>query len=383
MRDRDRAGQDAGTELDIAVHQVDPALVIRLSGTLDGTRAGHEALLDAVSALPPSGSVLFDLREVRLLTAAGGRALLSVVGGLADRGVRCEVVVDPATSAATALHLAGLPAGLEVAGSPDALSRGARDAVLLVSGEEPSGADASLAAQFAALTQVLLSVTTVGAALDRVVDAARSMVVGADMVSVTLRGADGRFFTPAETDAVAESLDQVQYRTGQGPCVDAALPDGPGFATSDDLRSERRWPGFSEQATGHGFASVLSTDLHPRRATALGGALNIYSKRVHGLNGRDRHTALMLAAHASLALAYTTTVEVADLHTRQMRRAIDSRDVIGQAKGILMARRGMTADEAFDVLRRTSQDLNVKLVDLARTLTEHPGEIGASGEPES
>ena len=124
------------------------------------------------------------------------------------------------------------------------------------------------------------------------------------------------------------------------------------------------------------MTAVFSTDLHRPAAAAGGGALNIYSERVGGLNGRDRHAALLMATHASPAIAYTTAVELADLHNQHLRRAINTRDVIGQAKDILMARRGMTAEEAFDVLRQTSQDLDVKLVDLARTLTEHPDGLG-------
>ncbi|MGI5499166.1 ANTAR domain-containing protein [Lentzea sp. CA-135723] len=370
--------ESAVTELTISVHQLEPALVVRLSGALDGPLTDDAALSAAVAAPASPASVVFDLREVELLSAAGRRGLLAVVEALRERGVRCEVVVDPATAAAATLRIAALPEGVEVYDAVERAPAGVQNALLLASARS---ADDTLGGQFAALTQMLLSVKTVGAALERIVSAGQTMIAGADMVSVTLRGTDGRFFTPVGTDAVAESLDQAQYRSGHGPCVDAALPDGPGFAASDDLASEPRWTHFAEEATRHGFASVLSTDLHPQRPTAVGGALNVYSKRVSGLDGRDRHTALMLAAHASLALAYTTAVELADLHTEQMRRAIDSRDVIGQAKGILMARRGMTADEAFDVLRRTSQDLNVKLVDLARTLAEQPDGIGKPGKP--
>jgi anti-anti-sigma regulatory factor len=367
------------SELDVTVHRVDPALVVHLTGTLDGTLADDAALREAVAALSPSTSVLFDLREVGLLSAAGRRALLAVAEGLADRDVRCAVLVDPAGPTSAALRIAALPAGLEVFDTVEDAPPALRDALVVASGRPPPPDD-QLAEQFAELTRLLLDVTTVGTALERIVHAGLSMVSGADMVSVTLHGTDGRFFTPAGTDTAAETLDEEQYRSGRGPCVDAALPDGAGFAASDDLSTEIRWPSFAARAGDLGFASVLSTDLNPRRPTALGGALNIYSKRVKGLDARARRTALLLAAHASLALAYTTAVEVADLRDEQLRRAIGSRDVIGQAKGILMARGGMTADEAFDVLRRTSQDLNVKLVDLARTLAGRADGLDGSGK---
>ena len=80
-------------------------------------------------------------------------------------------------------------------------------------------------------------------------------------------------------------------------------------------------------------------------------------------------------AHVSTALAYVTATEAAELRQTQFRTALDSRDVIGQAKGILMERRGLPADQAFDVLRRASQDLNVKLRDVAATLAERRADL--------
>jgi AmiR/NasT family two-component response regulator len=104
----------------------------------------------------------------------------------------------------------------------------------------------------------------------------------------------------------------------------------------------------------------------------MSGALNIYSRELDGLSNADGDIALLLATHASLALAHTQALTNAELQTAHLRKAIDSRDVIGQAKGILMQRRGITAPEAFDVLRQASQELNVKLAELASTLaTRH------------
>ncbi|MCT2583150.1 ANTAR domain-containing protein [Actinophytocola sp. S1-96] len=230
-----------------------------------------------------------------------------------------------------------------------------------------------LATELASLTRALVDATTVGAVLRRIVTATTVIVPGADLVSFTLRDPGGGFFTPTGTDPVASALDEVQYETGAGPCVDAARLDGPAYAASDDLATELRWPTFAAAATGHGFAAVLSTDLLAHdRPPGPGGALNIYSHQRGGISTDDRYTALLLASHAALALAHVTAAELASLQRQQLLRAVETRDVIGQAKGILMARQGLTADEAFDLLRRTSQDLNVKLVDLARTLAEHP-----------
>ena len=234
-----------------------------------------------------------------------------------------------------------------------------------------------LARQFARLTAALLETETVGEALENVVRAALAVVPGADLVSVTLLGPDGAFHTPVETDELATRLDEVQYHFGEGPCVEAARTPGPAVASSDDLRTEPRWPRFGPAAAEHGAGSVVSTALLPApRPPHLKGALNIYSKRPRGLDATDRDIALLLAGHASLALATTQAVTAAELRAAHLRKALESRDVIGQAKGILMHRQGIGADEAFEVLRRTSQDLNVKLVKLAETLTSRHAELG-------
>ncbi|OXM54972.1 GAF and ANTAR domain-containing protein [Amycolatopsis alba] len=229
-----------------------------------------------------------------------------------------------------------------------------------------------LAQQFATLTYSLLDASTTAEVLDQIVHAAVHLVPGADIVSITLRSPDGRFHTPVRTDKSADEFDQLQYEYGEGPCVDAAREDGPASAVSDDLATSTTWPRFGPAAAERGAGALLSTALVPdARPPRLSGAINIYSRRPHGLDTTDQTAALLLATHASLALANVESVTRAQLEAEQLKRAVDSRDVIGQAKGILMARRGIPAGEAFDLLRRTSQDLNVKLVRLAETLAEN------------
>ncbi|MEQ3553419.1 GAF and ANTAR domain-containing protein [Pseudonocardia nematodicida] len=246
------------------------------------------------------------------------------------------------------------------------------------SGDSPSDAqrDDLLVQELTQLTAALVDCDTVEEVLKRVVDAVGRVVPAAGLVSVTLRDDSGEFHTPVETDSLATAFDQVQYRSGRGPCVDAAQPDGPAAAWSDDLRGETQWPEFAEEVAARGYRSVLAVELlpdaHPPR---LPGALNVYAtgSAVFGPADRDRLT--LLAGYASLALAKCSAVSAAALREAQLREAIESRDVIGQAKGILMARRGLSADEAFDVLRRTSQDVNVKLAHLARTVVESPDRV--------
>ena len=232
---------------------------------------------------------------------------------------------------------------------------------------------AGLADRFASLTRGLLGVRSIADALERVVVAARDSVSSADVVSVTLRSPDGAFHTPVETDPLATELDELQYEFGEGACVAAARPDGPAMAVSTDLADDPRWRRFGPAAAKRGFQSLLSTALLPdARPPRLSGALNVYSRQIGAFTPRDRDVLLLFATHASLALAWTEAVTRNELEVQQLRHAVDSRDVIGQAKGILMARRRLSSAEAFDVLRRTSQDNNIKLRDLAETLVANP-----------
>ncbi|WP_439660245.1 ANTAR domain-containing protein [Lentzea sp. HUAS TT2] len=233
-----------------------------------------------------------------------------------------------------------------------------------------------LAQQFATLTYSLLDATTTGEVLQQIVQAAVQVVPGADLVSITLRSRDGKFHTPVETDPIAIELDQLQYDLLEGPCLDVADPEGPAVVSAPDLATASAWPKFGPAAAERGMGAVMSTALLPDvESPRLSGALNIYSRQQHGLDQNDQAVALLLATHASLALAHTEAVDAATLQAEQLRRAINSRDVIGQAKGILMARRGLDANDAFDLLRRSSQDLNVKLVQLAEIIASRHDEL--------
>jgi hypothetical protein len=234
-----------------------------------------------------------------------------------------------------------------------------------------------LAAQFAQLARLLLTADNVADVLSHIVRATLAVVPDAHLVSVTLRSDDGMLHTPVESDPVGTKLDELQYHHSEGPCFDAAKEPGPAFTYSPDLTSEPKWRLFGPEAAERGYYSVLSTamlpDVTPPR---LSGALNIYSHQRDRLGDEaTRDRALLLATHASLAVATTEAVRLAELRETQLRKALETRDVIGQAKGILMQRRGFTAEEAFDLLRRTSQDLNVKLAELARTLTSRHTEL--------
>jgi transcriptional regulator with GAF, ATPase, and Fis domain len=225
-------------------------------------------------------------------------------------------------------------------------------------------------------TELLLAAETVEGVLRRVVATARYAIPNADLVSITLRHDDGTLETPTGTGPDAIELDQAQYRAENGPCVNAADPAGPAYARSNDLANETAWPTFAASATAHGYTAVLSTALlSGAEPMPFAGALNIYSRRPEGFDDSARDLAFLLATHASLALVVAETRQtLADAEDTvvHLRHALDSRTIIGQATGILMARRKLTADQAFDVLTRTSQNRNIKLARLAGVLADEP-----------
>jgi hypothetical protein len=238
-----------------------------------------------------------------------------------------------------------------------------------------------LAQGFARLAGILLEADSVADVLTRVVGATQALVPDADLVSLTLRTPDGQLHTPVETDTLGTELDDLQQRFDEGPCLDAARTPNTAYTHSGDLTGDDPWPRFGPAAAQRGFRSVLSTSLLPHD-TRLAGALNIFSTAPGRLGSQAAvDQALLLASHASLAVAHTEAVRLADLREAHLHRALESRDVIGQAKGILMHQRGISADEAFDLLRRTSQDLNVKLATLAHTVATRHTELGLERQP--
>jgi anti-anti-sigma regulatory factor len=358
--------------IEVVPLDAEQALVLRVTGALGPGEAVLGKLLDATVTLPPPYLVVLDLRGADVLSAAGVRALGEFAVTRAQAGVRAAVLLDPGTLNARILRGALPAATLPVHSSVDEA---------IAAGAAAWTDEERLGEQLAALTRVLLDATSVSGVLQQVVAATTVVVPHARLVSVTLRDPGGRFYTPVEISGVAADLDDVQYRTGSGPCVDAASPDGPAYSLEQDLARNSAWPQFAAVATAYGLGAVLSTELLPvPRPGGLTGALNIYAHR-DGITATDRHRALLLATHASLALRHVHGAEAADLERAHLRRAIASRDVIGQAKGILMARQGLDAEAAFALLRRTSQDLNVKLAEIAAALVEnHTKLLPAEGD---
>lgn len=210
---------------------------------------------------------------------------------------------------------------------------------------------------FALMARTLLAEEDVQRTLQKIVELAVDTIDGCDHAGISI--VHGRTFsTPAATDDVARIVDAIQYEANEGPCL-SAIREQEVFQTGD-LGSETRWPNFAHRAqTETGITSMLSFRLFVE-ADIL-GALNLYSASPDAFDDDARSVGSVFAAHAAVALSSA-------LHDEQMDEALASRDIIGQAKGVIMAREGVNADEAFDMLRRASQRLNVKLRQLAEDI---------------
>ncbi len=242
-------------------------------------------------------------------------------------------------------------------------------------GRRRQGIPDGVAAEFAALAGELLDVSTVHEVLTRVAATAQAVVPGAEVVSVTVRADGGGLDTLVATAPLAQHLDELQYTLGEGPILQAFESHGLGIAESDDLAVDERFPRWGPTAARAGIRDCLTIGLYPQQKPPRMGTLNVYTSQAHGLDDTDRDIAVILAAHASTALTATYATTAAELEKAQLIEAISSRDVIGQAKGILMERRGISADHAFTLLREASQSLNLKLVRVAETLTSRRADI--------
>lgn len=209
----------------------------------------------------------------------------------------------------------------------------------------------------------------VEATLQAITAAAVDSVPGAQECGVTLVIQRRRVESRAPTGRIPREIDQLQERLSEGPCLDAVFEQR--TVRIDDIRDEERWRRFPEEAAARGLGSLLSFRLFVAGDDL--GALNLYATEPLAFDEESESIGLVFASHAAIALAGAQQEE-------RLRTAIASRDLIGQAKGILMERFRITADEAFRVLVGASSCANRKLVDIAEELSstgELPDRSGA------
>jgi GAF domain-containing protein len=213
--------------------------------------------------------------------------------------------------------------------------------------------------EFAAIARLLCSAAGVDATLDRIVSlAVRSL--GCEYAGVSYASLRGKGIeTGAASDEVVCLADAAQREVAEGPCLQA-MGDGSSYLVQDTV-TDPRWPRWSARVESLGLRSVIGVRLHEAGETL--GALTLYSAAPQTFTAADVEIAEVYAVHAASALGRSRQ----ELH---LRRAIDSRHLVGLAQGILMERFGIDEDGAFAVLRRYSQERNTKLRVVAEQLIE-------------
>jgi GAF domain-containing protein len=232
------------------------------------------------------------------------------------------------------------------------------------------------------LARTLLSGRDMAQTLNEVVAISRRNVPGAHESSITLiRG--NRPATVATTGELAVVLDEAQYREGYGPCLDAGRSDE--VKHIDDMATETRWPTYTPVALQYGVHSSLSIPLPVENY--LVGALNMYSAVAHAFTAESMQMAAALSVHLTAALGHVESAHGHRLRAEHLEKAMGTRSVIEQAKGMIMAEQKCTGEVAFAMLRKLSMDENVRLQELAARLVSsasgHPIDLSTAAEPRS
>jgi GAF domain-containing protein len=227
-----------------------------------------------------------------------------------------------------------------------------------------------------ALHQLVATEENLTDSLRRCADIARYAVPGVKGVGLTLRKGDSGTTVAFSGDS-APALDDAQYADDLGPCLDA-------FRTDRTINVERisdelsRWPTFVRRADELGIRSSLSIPLRLDHTGPV-GALNLYADHEAAFPDDTVEVAHMFGVQASIAVTNAQVYWQAKHLADNLSKALDSRDLIGQAKGILMREHGISSDEAFERIRRASQQRNIKVTSLAEQivwtgqLSDEPG----------
>ena len=176
--------------------------------------------------------------------------------------------------------------------------------------------------------------------------------------SITVKHADGRLETVAPTHDFLRDVDAAQYELQEGPCYEAAVDTV--HITSPNLSADERFPRYAPVALRAGVRAQAGVRLFDTPSST--GALNLYSGQVGSFT--DLGVLSQLFAHQSaVALDYARQVD-------QLQEAVRSRQLIGQAVGIVMERYSVDEARAFGFLTRLSNDQNLKLRLVAERLVQ-------------
>jgi hypothetical protein len=237
----------------------------------------------------------------------------------------------------------------------------------------PGGAAADPTTVFAALAEIIYQGSDVAEMYAAICVAATLTVPGCDHASLLVRQND-RYVTVGASDQLAQRIDDLERRSGDGPCIDAIEEETPQI--EPDLTTPSQWPKL---------AAGLLAETPVRGAMGFrilvdkrkGAALNLFSDTPNLFNAESAGRAAVLASFASVAINAIAKGEDA----ASLRRGLLSNREIGKAVGMLMLMNDFTEQEAFDMLRRHSQSLNIKLADVARQIIDRRGQLPAGQDP--
>ena len=351
-----------------AIQFDDDRPVVTVVGEVTPTTA--PTLVAVVTGLADHGHphLVLDLADVGFMDVSGIRTMIDISGHL-DRANGSLAIRAAPDQVRRILALAGpVPNVILEPPSPFAVGHGL-----------DVGAPTPIAGRPRALSGDLARVggppTTaiVDAALRSLTQLANASVEGADGASVTLER-NGRLATVAATDGTVLRMDTHQYNTGEGPCL-AAGAHGVSFYV-ESLAAESRWPAFVPRALEEGIGSILSTPL--TMATQAIGALNIYSRTERAFGPSQQELADLFAAEASAIVAAGASVIDGHLGDK-ISRALQSREIIALARGVLMAQSHINADEAAAVLIRSARATEITVLQQATEIVALAGGDASSG----
>jgi GAF domain-containing protein len=226
-----------------------------------------------------------------------------------------------------------------------------------MTGSRPSGLIHEVAEL--ALTLERQESTDVDTVLSELTHSAATAMPGAQHAGITIASRNGKVRTAAATDRYPVLLDEIQQRHEQGPCLSAAWEHH--VIRIDDMQLENRWPAYCREARETPIRSIISFQLFADHHQM--GALNFYADQPYAFDDDAAEMGLILATHAAVGWNMVRRDE-------QFRSALASRDIIGQAKGMIMERFKIDAVQAFELLKRLSQSSNTPLAVVARQLVE-------------
>jgi hypothetical protein len=232
----------------------------------------------------------------------------------------------------------------------------------------PLSPDRDTVQVFATLAETVYAGDDFTRVYDEVCAAASRVIPGCDHVSLMLRRR-GRTITAAASDDVARQVDALERALGEGPCVDAIAEDS--AYLDSDLTRNPTWPRLAERVlaeTPVRGAAGFCLAIGPEES----GALNMFSDTPGGLTEDSVHAGMMLASFVAVALYAAAQSRSATT----LREGLVSNREIGKAVGLLMAFHKVSDEQAFELLRRASQDMNLKVADVAREVVQHHNDRG-------